>query len=160
MITPHIRWIIRRDMDEMLAIESACFQWDAWREEDFVKMLLQRDVIGVVAEHDEAVVGYLVYRLSKKGITIENLAVDPALWKMGVGRALIEKQQRKLSATRRTWLRSHVLDSNLNAQLFFKAMGFRATGISANHYDDGSDAYKMVYRHQVREETCEPLSSS
>jgi len=48
----HIRWMIRRDMPEVLEIEDRSFEF-SWSEEDFIRCLRQRNCIGMVAEHDE-----------------------------------------------------------------------------------------------------------
>ena len=44
-----IRWMIRRDMPEVLDIERLSFEF-AWTEEDFLCCLRQRNCIGMVAE--------------------------------------------------------------------------------------------------------------
>ena len=54
----HIRWMIRRDMPEVLQTEQLSFEY-AWNEEDFLRCLRQRNCIGMVAEHGEKVEGDL-----------------------------------------------------------------------------------------------------
>jgi len=39
---PQIRWLIRRDMTEVLEIENASFEY-TWNEEDFLHCLRQRN---------------------------------------------------------------------------------------------------------------------
>ena len=51
----HIRWMIRRDMPEVLSIENESFEFP-WSEEDFIRCLRQRNCIGMVAEHHDRVV--------------------------------------------------------------------------------------------------------
>jgi len=51
-----IRWMIRRDMAEVLRIERESFEYH-WTEEDFLCCLRQRNCIGMVAEADGQVVG-------------------------------------------------------------------------------------------------------
>ena len=53
----HIRWMIRRDMPDVLRAERDSFEF-SWTEEDFLKCLRQRNCIGMVAEHNEKVVGF------------------------------------------------------------------------------------------------------
>ncbi len=43
-----IRWMIRRDMAEVLRIERESFEYH-WTEEDFLCCLRQRNCIGMVA---------------------------------------------------------------------------------------------------------------
>ena len=47
----HIRWMIRRDMADVLAIENASFEFP-WLEDDFIRCLRQRNCIGMVAESE------------------------------------------------------------------------------------------------------------
>ena len=70
----HIRWMIRRDMPEVLAIEASSFEFP-WVEEDFIRCLRQRNSIGMVAEHDEQVVGFMIYELNRNRIQVLNFAV-------------------------------------------------------------------------------------
>jgi ribosomal-protein-alanine N-acetyltransferase len=56
----HIRWMIRRDMPEVLHTEQGAFEY-AWTEEDFLRCLRQRNCIGMVAEQGEKVVGFMIY---------------------------------------------------------------------------------------------------
>ena len=150
MITPYIRWMFRRDMDEILDIENQCFQWDSWTEKDFVYTMRQRNVIGMVAEYDEQVVGFSVYEFHKKYVVLLNVAVLPELQRQGIGKAMIakQKQKQKLSLHRRERLQLTVDETNLAAQLFFRSQGFKATGIDRDPWGVGRDAYKMAYRHR------------
>ena len=70
----HIRWMIRRDMPEVLQTEQESFEF-AWTEEDFLCCLRQRNCIGMVAEHDDQVVGFMIYELNKNRIQVLNFAV-------------------------------------------------------------------------------------
>ena len=70
----HIRWMIRRDMAEVLEIEQDGFEFP-WIEEDFLRCLRQRNCIGMVAEHGERVVGFMIYELHKTRLHILNFAV-------------------------------------------------------------------------------------
>jgi [ribosomal protein S18]-alanine N-acetyltransferase len=142
----HIRWMIRRDMPEVLAIEEACFAWDAWSEETFFSMLRQRNCIAMLAEHEGRIAGYMVYELHKTRIEIVNFAVAPEFRRRGVGRAMIDKLKAKLSSERRTMLAANVGESNIGGHLFLRAMGFMAKGIEHGFYDDGADAYRFVFR--------------
>ena len=78
----HIRWMIRRDMPEVLEIERASFEFP-WFEEDFIRCLRQRNCIGMVAEHAERVVGFMIYELHKTRLHILNFAVAPDVRRRG-----------------------------------------------------------------------------
>ncbi|HID77311.1 MAG TPA: ribosomal-protein-alanine N-acetyltransferase [Planctomycetaceae bacterium] len=140
--------MIRRDMPEVLAIEAASFEFP-WLEEDFIRCLRQRNCIGMVAEYDERVVGFMIYELNKTRIQILNFATAPDHRRRGVGTQMIAKLIGKLSAQRRTRITLEVRETNLPAQLFFRANGFRAIRVLRNFYEDTpEDAYLMQYRYK------------
>src|SRR5215468_8125343 len=141
----HIRWMIRRDMPEVLLTEQDSFEY-SWTEEDFLRCLRQRNCIGMVAEQGERVVGFMIYELHKARLHILNFAVHPRFRRLGVGGQMVSKLIGKLSSHRRTRITLEVRETNLQAQLFFKAQGFRGTRVLRNFYEDsGEDAYLMQY---------------
>lgn len=142
----HIRWMIRRDMPEVLNIEQNCFNY-AWTEEDFLRCLRQRNCIGMVAEQGEKVVGFMIYELHKAKLHILNFAVDCEWNRQSIGAQMVSKLISKLSSHRRTRITLEVRESNLAAQLFFAKQGFLANRVLRSFYEDsGEDAYLMEYR--------------
>ncbi|WP_238476619.1 ribosomal protein S18-alanine N-acetyltransferase [Bythopirellula goksoeyrii] len=155
----HIRWMIRRDMPEVLSIERESFEFP-WFEEDFIRCLRQRNCIGMVAEQGERVVGFMIYELHKTRLHILNFAVADSMRMRGVGRQMAEKLEGKLSSQRRTRITLEVRETNLAAQLFFKQVGFRATNVLRSYYEDSpEDAYVMQY-HCAANEFVEPMVSN
>jgi [ribosomal protein S18]-alanine N-acetyltransferase len=147
----HIRWMIRRDMPEVLEIERASFEFP-WFEEDFIRCLRQRNCIGMVAEHAEHVVGFMIYELHKTRLHILNFAVSPSVRHRAVGRQMIDKLIGKLSSQRRTHISLEVRETNLAAQIFFREAGFRATNVLRDFYDDSpEDAYVMEFSYRADE---------
>jgi ribosomal-protein-alanine N-acetyltransferase len=137
--------MIRRDMAEVLEIERAAFEFP-WFEEEFIRCLRQRNCIGMVAEHAERVVGFMIYELHKTRLHILNFAVASDVRRRGIGRQMLEKLVGKLSSQRRTRITLEVRETNLAAQVFFRAGGFKATNVLHDFYDDSpEDAYLMQY---------------
>ena len=142
----HIRWMIRRDMPEVLQTEQASFEF-AWTEEDFLRCLRQRNCIGMVAEQGEKVVGFMIYELHKAKLHILNFAVAPSHRRTGIGAQMITKLIGKLSSHRRTKITLAVRERNLPAQVFFRTQEFRAVKVLRNYYEDsGEDAFLMEFR--------------
>lgn len=142
----HIRWMIRRDMPEVLQTEQQSFE-HAWTEEDFLRCLRQRNCIGMVAEQGEKVVGFMIYELHKAKLHILNFAVHPTWRRSSVGTQMVGKLVSKLSSHRRTRITLEVRESNLAAQLFFRKVEFRAIRVLRGFYEDsGEDAFLMEYR--------------
>jgi [ribosomal protein S18]-alanine N-acetyltransferase len=151
----HIRWMIRRDMPEVLDIENRSFEF-SWTEEDFIRCLRQRNCIGMVAEHDERVVGFMIYELHKNRLHILNFAVHAEFRRRGVATGMIRKLVGKLSPQRRNRILLEIRETNLAAQLFFREAGFRAISVLRDFYEDSpEDAYLMQYRYRASDAEAE-----
>lgn len=145
-IRVHIRWMIRRDMPEVLSIESRSFD-NPWSEEDFIRALRQRNCIGMVCEYEDRVIGYMIYELHKKRIHLLNLAVDYDYRRKSVGRQMVDKLLGKLYHKRRTRVLMEIREHNLEAQLWAKACGCKYHSTLREWCDDTSeDAYLFELR--------------
>jgi len=153
----HIRWMIRRDMPEVLNIEAQSFEFP-WSEDDFIRCLRQRNCIGMVAECDEQVVGFMIYELNRNVLHVLNFAVRSDFRRRGLGTQMLDKLVGKLSQQRRTRIDLEVRESNLAAQLFFRRSGFRAITVLRDFYEDTTEsAYVMSYALDT-EEVQEPVN--
>lgn len=133
-------------MEEVLEIERESFDVH-WSEEDFLTCLRQRNCIGLVAETESRVVGFMIYELHKSHLEILNFAVASEHRRQGVGRQMIDKLVSKLSQQHRSEISLDVRETNLAAQLFFSNQNFRAIRILKNHYfDTDEDAYRMAFQ--------------
>ena len=141
----HVRWMIRRDMREVLAIEHEAFEFP-WSDEDFTGCLRQRNCIGMVAESDDAVVAFMIYELHRSSLHVLNFAVARSHRRLGIGTRMMEKLVGKLSPDRRSRIVLEVRETNLPAQLFFRSLSFRAISVLKDFYSDTvEDAYLMHY---------------
>ena len=146
-LSVRIRWMIRRDMPEALAIEESSVEFP-WTEEDFVRCLRQRNCIGMVAERNDKIVGFMIYELLQSELHVLNFAVRKEFRRMGVGSQMMEKLVSKLSYGRRDRIVLEVRETNLEAQLFFKKQTFRAIDVLRDYYEDTiEDAYLMQYKY-------------
>lgn len=144
-----IRWLIRRDMPEVLAIEQESFD-SSWSEEEFLSILRQRNCIGMVAEVDHEIVGFMIYELHKSNLHVLNFAVAREHRHRGIGARMVQRLVDKLSLQRRREILLEVRERNLEAQLFFKSQNFVAVSVLRNHYEDTcEDAYQMRYQLQT-----------
>ena len=145
-VNVHIRWMIRRDMQEVLEIERTSFEFP-WLEEDFIRCLRQRNCIGMVAESDDRVVGFMIYELNRNQLHVLNFSVRPDVRRRGIGTQMVEKLKGKLSQQRRNRVILEIRETNLAAQLFFRNTEFKAVSVLRDFYDDTTeDAYVMQYR--------------
>ena len=141
----HVRWMIRRDMAEVVAIEQEAFEFP-WSEEEFTRCLRQRNCIGMVAEMADSVVAFMIYELHRSKLHVLNFAVVRSHRRLGIGSRMMDKLVGKLTPDRRGRIVLEVRETNLPAQLFFRSLGFRATSVLRDFYQDTTeDAYLMQF---------------
>lgn len=141
----HVRWMIRRDMLEVLSIEKEAFEFP-WSDEDFSRCLRQRNCIGMVAELADSVVGFMIYELHRSRLHMLNFAVARSHRRLGIGSQMMRKLVAKLAPERRSRIVLEVRETNLPAQLFFRSFGFRAISVLKDFYQDSAeDAYLMHF---------------
>jgi ribosomal-protein-alanine N-acetyltransferase len=143
-----IRWMILRDMPEVLEAEGdsdvLCI------EEYVIRCLRQRNCMGLVAEAQRRVLGFMLYELFENYFNILNLCVHPDARRRGVGTEMVGKLCGKLSEGRNCILLK-LRETNLGAQIFLRGRGFRAISTLHGFYKDtGEDAYLMQYKHVSR----------
>lgn len=144
MTPPIVRWMIRRDMPEVLAIDDEAYD-RPWCEDDFLGCLKTTNGIGMVADDGNRIVGFMVYELHKTRLSILRFAVRPSMTRQGIGTRMMGKLVTKLSQQRRSELWFEVGERCLDGQLFLRAMGFRHA--QTFHRDGADDVYLMKFRH-------------
>ncbi len=147
----YIRWMIRIDLPEVVAIdEQCCKPMKAADEEAFLVELRQRCCIGMVTvdqqKRGDPVVGFMVYELAKHSITVTRFGVDPNRRNEGIGKAMIDKLTAKLTTHRRRKIVVDVPETNLEFLSFLRKQGFLAKKVLREAVEEtGEDAYRMVY---------------
>ena len=140
-----LRWMIRRDMPEVLAIEQEAFEFP-WSDEDFTRCLRQRNCIGMVAEVGDSVIAFMIYELHRTRLHVLNFAVRRSHRRLGIGTQMMGKLFAKLSVERRDRILLEVRERNLPAQVFFRSLGYRAITVLKDFYEDSTeDAYLMQF---------------
>jgi [ribosomal protein S18]-alanine N-acetyltransferase len=130
------RWLLRRDLPDVLAIERASFT-APWNECQFDGLLRRTECFGLVAETGDGVCGYLIGAIDPEQLQLLNLAVTPRWRRHGIGSRLLSALAERLATPRR--LITVVSERNLAAHLFLRARGFRATRILRGHWSGTPD---------------------
>jgi ribosomal-protein-alanine N-acetyltransferase len=155
------RWMIRRDLPEVMEVE---FRTENYLSTDgLLSLLSNRDHIGRVTEYSEMgkrlVVGFSVHQLFRDHYDLLHLAVHPEWQRKGIGSSMVKYMTDKLMPGRRTYVNIDVRESNLAAQLFLKKLGFQCTNIVPGYYEDEwvpgepqiEDAYQFVYKMEKKD---------
>lgn len=153
-----VRWMIRRDMAEVLGLDQQCNERLQWREEDFLTALRQRNCIGMVAEQGDDVVGFMVYHLHKHHLELVRFAAPTE----EILSKLLAKLAAKLSSYNRNRVVANIDERETRTLVRLKANEYLAVRVDRNEVEDedGSlhDAIRMVYRLQVEQETREVMA--
>jgi [ribosomal protein S18]-alanine N-acetyltransferase len=119
------------DLAGIAAIQAASPEASRWSPADY----LNHDCR--VAILDGRVAGFLVTRQTVEAEReILNLAVDPALRRRGIARALLAGE---LARTRGAWF-LEVRESNLAALSLYRSAGFQPAATRPNYYDEPAEA--------------------
>lgn len=141
----HVRWMVRRDVGQVEAIEQAN-GWHPLTSGDILAANQSRNRISMVAECGETIVGYSMHDLHESRMAIARLVVPPDCRRLGIGGQIVAALQRKASQSYgRKSIVVDVPETMLEAQLFFRRMGFRAAKVLRGHYGT-EDAYRMFWR--------------
>jgi GNAT superfamily N-acetyltransferase len=79
----------------------------------------------LLAEGDGGITGFVSFKPDKTEAELVALFVDPAHWRLGIGRALVEESFRILTQSE---TQSVFVVSNPKTVPFYEALGFRQTG--------------------------------
>ena len=148
----YMRWIISRDLPEIVATETASFPMP-WDEEAIRAPLRQHGCIGMAAERyivgtpsfEAPVVGHILYRLKARCIGVFRLAVHPAHRRNGVATYMHCKIMGRLSEHRRDRITLSAPDWALGCHCLLRKLGFLAVGVQRGAGEDGGDLYRFGF---------------
>jgi|UniRef100_A0A7C3SKG8 ribosomal-protein-alanine acetyltransferase len=136
-----------KDLLELMRIELSSFPTDTFDEHIFFQLYESCRDLFLVAEAEGKIVGYSVTCIEWEGDTlmghVHSIAVDPALRRRGVGRALMEETFRRLRSLGVSEVKLEVSVNNEAGLRFWQSLGFEPVGIKKEYYADGSDALVM-----------------
>ena len=154
-IPVQVRWMVRRDFAQVLAIEETCFEFP-WTGKEFLHCLQQPNCLGMVAEHEGRVVGFVVYETPKNRIFVTNIAVVPEFQRHGIARQMIQKLVSKMICQQRHKVAIAIRETNLPALLCFRALGFRVATVLKDFYED-QDEETYVLQYRLGKEHVDPV---
>lgn len=151
-LTPHIRWMTRDDIRDVMEIEQLCFG-DPWTQSELDHVRRTRNCCSMVSELNGQVSGHLLYLAMPTCYEIMNIAVHPSCWRLGIGSAMVDYLKAKLMqphSQKKTRVQARVADYNLDGQKFFRAMGFSAMDVLPKAFDGDIDAYRFaIYKRDL-----------
>lgn len=143
-------WSIRlarpSDLAELVRLEQTCFSLP-WSEDSLRRELTANPSARIwVAETPASrLAGYAALWVVLEEGQINNIAVDPAWRRQGIGRLLLQTMSEAARKEGLTVLFLEVRTGNLPARRLYESLGFRAVGLRKGYYpDNGEDAIIML----------------
>ena len=141
-----VRWlVVKDDLDAVMRIENVSFD-EPWRSNEFKNALKKPRIAGNIGLVDGVVRAYCIFGCDELEMTVLNIAVEQSYRRMGIGGLLVNAAMTSDYGGSRAI--AHVRETNLDAQLFFKAIGFRCVKIAKNYYRDVENAYVFVKKRK------------
>jgi ribosomal-protein-alanine N-acetyltransferase len=144
------------DLEDVLQIERASFD-SPWERRQFAEQLRRENTRCYVAVERMRIVGYAALRFQRDTAQLLNLAVHPGWRRRGIGREFIDflLDVARLRESRSIELK--IRETNLDGQIFLRALGFHASGVLRGHFEDTQeDAYLMNHTTEVANNTQQP----
>ena len=135
---PVVRQATESMLDQILAIEQACFSVP-WTRTQLASQLDENRHVFLAATTGENVLGYVGMMVVLDEGYISNVAVAPEARRQGVGRALIEALLKRAEEMHLAFVTLEVRSSNAAAIALYSGFGFEPVGRRKNYYDKPSE---------------------
>ena len=150
---PALRPLRSDRADQCAALHATCFA-HSWSSQEFETLLSNAAVSGEAAVDpmSDALRGFVLTRLAADEAEILTIAVDGALRRRGVGRALLASHMARLPALGARMLFLEVEAENAAALALYRKFGFHEVGQRRGYYrkGDGTTATALVLRRDLR----------
>lgn len=128
------------DLNALRKLEGACFPQDAWPLLDLIGVLSMPHVIRLKAVEAGQMVGFIAGDRQDNADWVSTVCVLPDFQKRGIGRALMEACETRLTLPR---VRLCVREGNTSAIRLYEKLGYQTVDTWQQYYNDKSDALVM-----------------
>ena len=144
--TPDIRLATPADINALVALEEACFDYSRIGRRSFQRLVKAPSAsIHLLEDHGQlAAYGLMLTRSNSRSWRLYSIATSPTVRGKGFGRLLLQaliEYARQHYAQRLTL---EVKSTNKSAIALYEQLDFAVIDVLSGYYDDGTDAYKMA----------------
>ena len=147
-----IRKAEEKDIPAILEVDRLCFHSECWTKENVLYEMNENPVsnfwvICLSLKEDDVpqVVGFSDYWHTFDSATINKIAIHPYLHGRQLGRALMDEIYNDCYAKKVQTITLEVRVGNIPAISFYKKQGFEVETTKPHYYDNGEDAYYMIF---------------
>ncbi len=146
-----VRNMHKKDIDQIMKIESVSFGNFFWTPEAFSAEI--ENTVGhyFVAEKDGLLLGYCGFWLIMEEAHITTIAVRPDYRKSGIGELLLQKMMDTGYAKNVKWFTLEVRASNIAAQNLYYKYNFKSLGLRRKYYQDNEEDAMVMWTENIRE---------
>lgn len=172
---PTIRRAQLADLDELVRLETVCFDADRLSRRSFRHALTRANADCQVAADSSGLLGYAMvfYHTGTSLARLYSIAVDPAARGLGLGERLLTTAEATARERGCVSLRLEIRRDNATALRLYQRMGYKQFGTHADYYEDHMDALRLEkslvthlapdmarvpYYEQTLEFTCGPAA--
>jgi ribosomal protein S18 acetylase RimI-like enzyme len=150
--TTRLRPGCAEDLDQLVAIENACFETDRLSRRSFLNFIRQGPHELIVITGDDRVLGYvlLLFRAGTNLARMYSIAVTPDAQHQGLSKQLLGAAESAARKHRCVFMRLEVSVKNAPAISLYRKDGYSTIDTIKNYYDNGDDALRMEKRLHYR----------
>jgi ribosomal protein S18 acetylase RimI-like enzyme len=132
-------------VDELLALEEACFECDRISRRNLRNLLRSPSAgcLGVYSQDELVGSMVLLFRKNTRSARVYSVAVSASHRGRGIARRLMDQAECEARARACLRIRLEVRTDNVPAIKLYERLGFKAVRMKSGYYEDGSDA--MTY---------------
>ncbi len=147
----NVRQASFEDLDEIMKIEFACFDADAFSRQQIAYLIMRSKGKFLVAVHNNKIAGYISFITSLRHNTgrVYSIAVSPEHRGVGIANILMDKTIDLANVKKLRAIFLEVRTDNTVAIQLYEKKGFILRSVKRNYYHDGASAYNMVLRLQA-----------
>jgi ribosomal-protein-alanine acetyltransferase len=138
------------DLDTLVAMEEAVFDYDRMSRRQYRHHLGSANAVVLVAQDGQDILGsgLVFFRAGTQVARLYSLATAPQARGRGVGRRLLAALERKVRERGLTRLRLEVRTDNAGAIGLYEKAGYVRYAVRERYYDNGADAacYEKIFR--------------
>ncbi len=135
-----------RDAAVIAALHAASFQ-RGWGEDEFHRLLLNRNVVCHRATAGRSLIGFILSRLAAGEAEILSVAIAPSWRGRGFARPLLDLHLRRLAGLGARTVFLEVGETNVPAGRLYRRAGFYEVGRRQGYYEGGATA--LVLRRDL-----------
>jgi ribosomal-protein-alanine N-acetyltransferase len=139
---PTISEVRERDAAAIAAVHAASFQ-RGWSEDEFQRLLIERNVVADRATVGRTLVGFILSRLTAGEAEILSVAVAPTWRGRDFARPLLDLHLRRLAGLGAHAVFLEVSERNAPACRLYRRAGFYEVGRRQGYYEGGATALTL-----------------